>query len=76
MRNHTDLPTPTAEAVQKLNESCELRVIHRAGSAGRPPALVIYALMSYDFLELYPINPNALARYREAFTCESARTRP
>ena len=28
---------------------------------------VIHALMMYDFLVLYPINPKALARYREAF---------
>jgi hypothetical protein len=27
----------------------------------------MYHLMSYDFLVLYPINPKALARYREAF---------
>jgi transposase len=28
---------------------------------------LIYALMRYEFLELYPINPKQLARYREAF---------
>jgi transposase len=28
---------------------------------------VIHALMMYDFLVVYPINPKALARYREAF---------
>ena len=30
---------------------------------------VIHALMQYEFLVLYPINPKALARYREAFHC-------
>lgn len=29
---------------------------------------LIYALMKYDFLVLYPINPATLARYREAFS--------
>jgi transposase len=28
---------------------------------------VVYALMSYDFLVLYPVNPKSLAKYREAF---------
>jgi transposase len=43
---------------------------------GRPIAVcleqargpLIYALMKYDFLTLYPINPSTLARYREAFS--------
>lgn len=29
---------------------------------------LIYALMKYDFLTLYPINPSTLSRYREAFS--------
>ena len=37
---------------------------------------VIHALMMYDFLELYPINPKALARYREAFTVSGAKDDP
>src|ERR1041385_2779987 len=32
---------------------------------------VIHALMMHDFLVLYPINPKALARYREAFRTRS-----
>lgn len=34
---------------------------------------LIYHLMSYDFLILYPINPKALARYREAFSTSGAK---
>lgn len=34
---------------------------------------LIYHLMSYDFLILYPINPKALARYREAFNTSGAK---
>jgi len=29
---------------------------------------LIFALMKYDFLTLYPINPQTLAKYREAFS--------
>jgi transposase len=29
---------------------------------------LIYALMKYDFLTLYPINPSTLSKYREAFS--------
>lgn len=29
---------------------------------------LIYALMKYDFLTLYPINPSTLAKYRAAFS--------
>src|SRR5262245_28141763 len=37
---------------------------------------VIHALMLYDFLVLYPINPKALARYREAFRASGAKDDP
>ena len=29
---------------------------------------LIYSLMKYDFLTLYPVNPSTLARYRKAFS--------
>jgi hypothetical protein len=29
---------------------------------------LIYALMKYNFITLYPINPSTLARYRQAFS--------
>ncbi|HVA01911.1 MAG TPA: IS110 family transposase [Terriglobia bacterium] len=35
---------------------------------------VIYALMNYDFLLLYPVPPKALARYREAFATSGAKS--
>ena len=37
---------------------------------------VIHALMMHDFLVLYPINPKALARYREAFRTSGAKDDP
>ena len=48
----------------------------RARFGGRPVAVcleqsrgpLIYALLKYDFLVLYPVNPRTLARFREAFS--------
>ncbi|MGA9994633.1 MAG: IS110 family transposase [Pyrinomonadaceae bacterium] len=48
----------------------------RARFGGQPLAVcleqsrgpLIYALMKYDFLTLYPVNPATLSRYREAFS--------
>jgi transposase len=37
---------------------------------------VIYALMNYDFLLLYPIPPKTLARYRQAFATSGAKSDP
>lgn len=37
---------------------------------------LIYALLKYDFLVLYPINPTTLAKYREAFTPSRAKDDP
>lgn len=37
---------------------------------------VIYALMNYDFLLLYPIPPLAAARYRQAFATSGAKSDP
>jgi hypothetical protein len=37
---------------------------------------VIHALMMYAFLVLFPINPKALARYREAFYTSGAKNDP
>jgi transposase len=56
----------------------------RTRFGGRPIAIcleqsrgaLIYALMKYDFLILFPINPKQLARYREAFTPSRAKGDP
>jgi transposase len=37
---------------------------------------LIYALMHYDFIVLYPVNTNTLASYREAFTPSGAKDDP
>jgi transposase len=56
----------------------------RTRFGGRPIALaleqkrgaLIYALLPYEFIVLYPINPKALARYREAFATSGAKDDP
>lgn len=35
---------------------------------------LIYALMSYEWLVLYPVNPKSLASYREAFSVSGAKS--
>ncbi len=37
---------------------------------------LIFALLKYDFFVLYPINPNTLAKYREAFSPSRAKDDP
>ena len=37
---------------------------------------LIFALLKFDFLVLYPINPKTLARYREAFSPGGAKDDP
>ena len=37
---------------------------------------VIHALMMYEFLVLYPVNPKAVARYREVFAPSGAKDDP
>jgi transposase len=53
----------------------------RARFGGAPVAVcleqsrgpLIYALLKYDFLILYPVNPKTLARFREAFSPSGAK---
>ncbi len=58
----------------------ELRARFRQGKIAlaleQSRGAVIYALMNYDFLLLYPIPPKTLARYREAFAPSGAKSDP
>jgi transposase len=58
----------------------QLRVRFREGKIAvaleQSRGAVIYALMNYDFLLLYPIPPKTLARYREAFATSGAKSDP
>ena len=56
----------------------------KCGLAGRPVGIaleqakgaLIHALMMYEFIVLYPINPKALARYRNALVVSGAKDDP
>ena len=37
---------------------------------------IVSALQKYDFIDIYPINPGTLAKYREAFQPSKAKGRP
>jgi len=77
-------PTESCQLEQKpdaLHEwIAQLRVRFPGGKVGiaieQSRGAVIHALMMYDFLVLYPINPKALARYREAFRVSGAKDDP
>ena len=60
--------------VQKQQERFEGRKVGIAIEQSRGP--VVYALMAYDFLVLYPINPKTLARFREALRPSKAKDDP
>lgn len=65
--------TPEAlhEWVAKLKERCPEGQVAIAVETSRGP--VISALMAYDFLVLFPINPKALKDYRAAFSVSGAK---
>jgi transposase len=74
--------------IRKLNQKpdalhewiAQLRARFPTGKIGvaieQSRGAVVHALMMYDFLVLFPINPKALARYREAFTVSGAKDDP
>ena len=49
---------------------------HIAVAIEQRKGAVIHALLQYDCFVLYPINPKALARYREAFRTSGAKDDP
>jgi transposase len=65
--------TPEAlhEWVAKMRERFDNRPIAIAVETSRGP--VISALMAYDFIVLFPVNPKALKDYRSAFAVSGAK---
>jgi transposase len=59
-------PEALDEWAQALRARCGGRPIAVCLEQSRGP--LIYALLKYDFLTLYPVNPSTLSRYREAFS--------
>src|SRR5437899_2706061 len=71
---HLQLPqTPEAlhEWVAKLRERFDNRPVAIGIETSRGP--VISALMAYDFIVLFPVNPKALKDYRAAFSVSGAK---
>lgn len=68
----------TAESLQEWIG--QLRNRYRAGPVGvvleQSRGGLIYALMSTDFIEIYPVNPKSLAKYREALYPSGAKSDP
>jgi transposase len=67
-------PEALAEWVSQLQARFAGRRVAIALEQSR--GAVVYALMGYDFLVLYPINPKSLARYRETFSPSGAKDDP
>ena len=59
-------PEAIAEYLMSLRARYQGRLIAVGLEQSRGPLL--FALLQYDFLVLFPINPTTLARYREAFS--------
>ncbi len=89
-RHAVQLQPAAGGPVEQLELEQRPHVLHgwvaqlRERFSGRPVGIaieqrrgaVIHALMQYEFLVLYPVNPKALARYREAFHPSGAKDDP
>lgn len=67
-------PQALQEWATSLRQRFQGRQVAVALEQSRGP--LIFALIKYDFLTLYPINPSTLARYREAFSPSRAKDDP
>ena len=67
-------PEALREWVHSLRERFNGRKV--AIAVEQRKGALIYALMTYEFLILYPVNPATLARFREAFNVGGAKTDP
>jgi len=89
-RHAVQLQVVDGGAIESLDLEQKPDVLHawvaqlRQRFHGRPVGIaveqrkgaVMHALMAYDFLVLFPVNPKALARYREAFRTSGAKDDP
>lgn len=80
-----DTLVPEQSTLQHTPEAlAEFVATLRTRFGGRPVAIgleqargaLVYALMSYEFLVLYPINPTTAKRYRDAFAPSGAKDDP
>jgi len=73
-REVTHTPEALAAWVSELQQRFGGRPVAVALEQSR--GAVVHALMSYDFVVLYPVNPKSLAKYREAFRVGGAKDDP
>ncbi len=79
---HTQKETGVLEQKPEVIGPWVAQLRHRFG--GRPIAValeqsrgaLIHALMDYDFLDLYPLHPNMVGHFREAFKSSRAKSDP
>jgi transposase len=67
-------PQAIAEYFTRLRQRYAGQLIAVGLEQSRGPLL--FALLRYDFLVIYPLNPTTLAKYREAFTPSRAKDDP
>jgi transposase len=67
-------PEAINEWAARLRERFNGRAIAVCLEQSRGP--LIFALLKFDFLVLYPVNPSTLARYRQAFSLSRAKDDP
>ena len=67
-------PEAIQDWVQRLQKRFGNRPVAICLEQSRGP--LIYALMEYAFITLFPINPNQSAKYREAFAPSGAKDDP
>jgi transposase len=67
--DHT--PEAIVEWITGLRQRFQGRQVGIAIETSRGP--LVHALLEYDFLILFPVNPRSLARFREAFTPSGAK---
>ena len=76
-RREFEVITHSAEAIDAWVNSLRLRyggTIAVAVELSKGP--IVSALQKYDFVDIYPINPSTLAKYREAFQPSKAKDDP
>ena len=73
-REVTHTPEALAAWVSELQQRFGGRPVAVALEQSR--GALVHALMSYDFVVLYPVNPKSLAKYREAFRVGGAKDDP
>jgi transposase len=68
----------TPEELEAWATALRIRFGGRPIAVGLEPSRgpLIYALLNYDFVVLYPINPTTRAKYREAFSPSRAKDEP